>query len=61
VKVLFEEASALPGGAVRWSGYSEHYLRVSVDTSAGELRGQVREVIIDGFGEGLQLHGRLLS
>jgi hypothetical protein len=59
--VLFEEATALPGGPVRWSGYSDNYLRVSVDTSAGELRGQVREVIIDGFGEGLQLQGRLLS
>ena len=65
LKVLFEESSALAGGAVRLSGYSENYLRVSVDTGAEivgkELRGQVREVLVERFGEGWQLQGRLLS
>ena len=65
LKVLFEESVALAGGGVRWSGYSENYLRVSVDVGAeivgAELRGQVREVLVEGFGEGLQLQGRLLS
>jgi threonylcarbamoyladenosine tRNA methylthiotransferase MtaB len=65
LKVLFEESVALAGGGVRWSGYSENYLRVSVDTGAeivdAELRGQVREVLVEGFGEGWQLQGRLLS
>ncbi|TNJ38303.1 tRNA (N(6)-L-threonylcarbamoyladenosine(37)-C(2))-methylthiotransferase MtaB [Chlorobaculum thiosulfatiphilum] len=65
LKILFEESEALSGGAMRWSGYSENYLRVSVEVgaefSAGELRGQVREVLVDGFGEGWQLQGRLLS
>lgn len=65
LKVLFEESVTLAGGAVRWSGYSENYLRLSVETGAesgvAELRGQVREVIVEGFGEGWQLQGRLLS
>ncbi|RXK88659.1 tRNA (N(6)-L-threonylcarbamoyladenosine(37)-C(2))-methylthiotransferase MtaB [Chlorobaculum sp. 24CR] len=65
LKVLFEESVALAGGMVQWSGYSENYLRVSVETGAeagaGDLRGRMREVIIDGFGEGLHLKGRLLS
>ena len=65
LKVLFEESSVIAGGAVRWSGYSENYLRVSVDTSAeivaSDLRGEVHEVLVEGFGEGLQLQGRLLS
>lgn len=65
LKVLFEESGALAGGAMCWSGYSENYLRVSVETGAesgiAELRGQVREVLVEGFGEGLQLQGRLLS
>jgi threonylcarbamoyladenosine tRNA methylthiotransferase MtaB len=65
LKILFEESEVLSGGAMRWSGYSENYLRVSVEVgaefSAGELRGQVREVLVDGFGEGWQLQGRLLS
>ncbi|NTW55159.1 MAG: tRNA (N(6)-L-threonylcarbamoyladenosine(37)-C(2))-methylthiotransferase MtaB [Chlorobaculum sp.] len=65
LKVLFEEAATVAGGVVRWSGYSENYLRVSVDSCAEivacDLRGQVREVLVEGFGEGLQLQGRLLS
>jgi len=65
LKVLFEESSVVAEEVVRWSGYSENYLRVSVDTGAEvvgkELRGEVREVLVEGFGEGLQLQGRLLS
>jgi threonylcarbamoyladenosine tRNA methylthiotransferase MtaB len=65
LKVLFEEASVVSGGTASWSGYSENYLRVSVDNGAEgatrDMRGEVREVIIEGFGEGLQLQGRLLS
>ena len=65
LKVLFEESSVVAGGAVRWSGYSENYLRVSVESgaegAAGDLRGEVRKVLVERFGEGLQLQGRLLS
>lgn len=65
LRVLFEERSEAGDGTVMWSGYSENYLRVQVppDSTRGldAMRGTVREVLVEGFGEGLQLQGRLLS
>lgn len=63
--VLFEERHEAADGTIVWSGYSENYLRVDVAIEATIqnqlMKGSVRSVIIQGFGEGLQLQGRLLS
>jgi threonylcarbamoyladenosine tRNA methylthiotransferase MtaB len=65
LRVLFEDGSQDDGGqTVLRSGYSGNYLRVGVDVAAAmnpeEMRGREYDVFIDGFGDGLQLHGRLL-
>lgn len=53
-RVLFEEAGA---------GYTPEYLRVEVEApdGGGSLAGKELPVLIERLGEGLQLHGRLLS
>ncbi|NTU92626.1 MAG: MiaB/RimO family radical SAM methylthiotransferase [Chlorobiaceae bacterium] len=65
LRVLFEEGVGNPDGTVRWSGYSENYLRVDVDldpdATPDAMRGSVHEVLVDGVGEDLHLTGRLLS
>ncbi|NTU54197.1 MAG: tRNA (N(6)-L-threonylcarbamoyladenosine(37)-C(2))-methylthiotransferase MtaB [Chlorobiaceae bacterium] len=67
LKVLFEEGSQGSDGTMLWSGYSQNYLRVQVQVDArngdvnAAMRGSVHEVFVEGFGEGLQLQGRLLS
>jgi threonylcarbamoyladenosine tRNA methylthiotransferase MtaB len=64
LRVLFEDHSELGDSMARWSGYSGNYLRVQVDVDAslnlGDMRGREYDVFIEGFGDGLQLHGRLL-
>jgi threonylcarbamoyladenosine tRNA methylthiotransferase MtaB len=68
LSVLFEEESAGSCGTSRWEGYSGNYLRVGVDVdpsvAPGQLKGEVREVVVEevgGAGGSLLLHGRLLS
>lgn len=65
LKVLFEDGTDSGDGIVRWSGYSGNYLRVDVDVHAGFdsgcQRGTEHVVLVEGFGEGLHLRGRLLS
>ena len=64
LRVLFEESLPIGGGIVRWSGYSGNYLRVEADVEEGMMLGDIRgseyDVFVEGFGDGLQLHGRLL-
>ncbi len=62
LRVLFEEGPHVQDGTLQWSGYSGNYLRVGVDAdlSPGEMRGREYDVFIEGIGDDLQLHGRLL-
>ncbi|NTW52661.1 MAG: MiaB/RimO family radical SAM methylthiotransferase [Chlorobiaceae bacterium] len=62
LRVLFEEGPHVEEGVLRWSGYSGNYLRVGIeaDLKLGEMRGSEHDVFIEGIGDGLQLHGRLL-
>jgi threonylcarbamoyladenosine tRNA methylthiotransferase MtaB len=65
LRVLFEEGSENGDGTVTWSGYSGNYLRVGVEAAAGSgsarMKGAEHAVLVEGFGEGLLLRGRLLS
>ncbi|NTU58145.1 MAG: MiaB/RimO family radical SAM methylthiotransferase [Chlorobiaceae bacterium] len=62
MRVLFEDGPQVSGGVLRWSGYSGNYLRVEIDADNNpeDMRGREHDVFIEGFGDGLQLYGRLL-
>ncbi|UZJ41919.1 tRNA (N(6)-L-threonylcarbamoyladenosine(37)-C(2))-methylthiotransferase MtaB [Prosthecochloris sp. SCSIO W1101] len=63
--VLFEEFETVKNGEIVFSGYSENYLRVSVNVKDSyepvEFVGSCKKVLIENMGEDLILEGRFVT